>query len=122
MIDPNAFSGVRLRGGYIIVGISITAAPSLDPLGRAVIAQTRITGRKFHITILYATDEKECSVSIYHEILEAMTVASENPPTSVIDFNEGDFERAGYQAHEQFGPVSSENLNRMLQFYGFQGE
>jgi hypothetical protein len=122
MIDLNAFSGARLPGGYIIAGISTTAAPFLDPWGRAVVAQTRITGRIFQITILDQADDKECSVSIYHEILEAMTVASENPPASVIDFNEGDFERAGYQAHERFGPVSSESLNRMLQFYGFQGE
>jgi len=122
MIDPNAFSGARLLGGYIIVEISITTVPILDPLGRRVVAQTRIRGREFHITLLHAADDKELSVSIYHEILEAMTVAAESPPATVIDLNEADFERAGYQAHEQFGPVSPESLNRMLQFYGFQGQ
>jgi hypothetical protein len=63
--------------------------------------------------------EEEISVTIYHEILEAATVASIDPPKAVRGFNEGDFERAAYQAHEQFGQVSPENLDRMLQFYGF---
>ena len=48
-----------------------------------------------------------------------MTVACSDPPTSVIEFNEGDFERAGYETHEQLGTASPENLNRMLQSYGF---
>jgi len=39
-----------------------------------------------------------------------------------MEFNEGDFDRAGYEAHERFGPASPENLNRMLQFYEFREE
>ena len=38
--------------------------------------------------------ERELSISLYHEILEAATVASLHPPDSVMEFNEGDFERA----------------------------
>jgi hypothetical protein len=54
---------------------------------------------------------KDCSsskysVTIYHEILEAATVASIDPPEAVRSFNEGDFERAAYQAQEKFGEVS----------------
>ena len=64
--------------------------------------------------------DKECSVTLYHEILEAMTVAVANPPASVGEFNEADFERAGYEAFDQFGAASPENLNRMLQSYGFR--
>jgi hypothetical protein len=120
MVDPIEFSRARLLGGYSIADIVRADEPLLDPLGRRAVAQTQITGREFLITI-YNQDDKEWSVSLYHEILEAMTVASVDPPASVMEFNEGDFERAGYQAHEQFGPVSPENLNRMLQFYGFKG-
>jgi hypothetical protein len=47
-------------------------------------------------------------------------MASENSPASVTEFNERDFERAAYAAHEQFGPASLENLNRILQAYNFQ--
>jgi hypothetical protein len=59
-------------------------------------------------------------VTLYHEVLEAMTVACSDVPASVAEFNEGDFERSGYEAHETFGPASPERLNRMLQFYGFR--
>jgi hypothetical protein len=62
----------------------------------------------------------EFSVTLYHEVLEAAAVASEDPLTSVTEFNERDFERAAYAAHEQFGPASLENLNRILQAYNFQ--
>ena len=63
--------------------------------------------------------EEEQSVTLYHEILEAAAVASPNPPTAVINFNEGDFERAAHSAHKEFGVASVENLNRMLKSYGF---
>ncbi len=33
-----------------------------------------------------------------------------------------DFEAAARQAHEQLGPASPENLDRMLQTYGFSEE
>jgi hypothetical protein len=122
MVDPTEFDGARLLGDYRIVEVSLTDKPILDPFGRPVIAQTRISGRDLFVTILRSADDKEFSVSLYHEVLEAMTVVSENPPEVVIDFNEADFERAGYQVHEQFGPASAANLNRMLQFYGFQGD
>ncbi len=39
-----------------------------------------------------------------------MTVACFDPPASVTEFNEGDFERAGYEAHDQLGAASPENL------------
>ena len=120
MIEPIIFSRARLLGGYTIADIVRTDEPLLDPLGRTAVAHTEITGREFLITI-YNQDDKEWSVSLYHEILEAMTVASADPPPSVIEFNEGDFERAGYKAYDQFGPASPESLNRMLQFYGFKG-
>ena len=53
-------------------------------------------------------------------MLEAMTVASDNPPESVRMFNEGDFERAAYRAHDELGEASPVSIDRMLQSYGFQ--
>lgn len=49
-----------------------------------------------------------------------MTVACSDPPASLMEFNEGDFERGGYEAHEQLGTASPKNLNRRLQSYGFR--
>jgi hypothetical protein len=75
-----------------------------------------------NIIVVTGLDDHETSVSIYHEILEAMAVASPAPPAAVLDFNEGDFEKAAYDAHTRFGPVAPETLNTMLQFYGFPTE
>jgi len=85
MINPIIFTGVRLHGGYTIASMLITTVPILDPLGRRAVAQTRINGREFHMIILYSPDDKELSVSIYHEVLEAMTVPRQIlPPASSI--------------------------------------
>jgi hypothetical protein len=64
-------------------------------------------------------DERELSVSLYHEVIEAATVAAEHPPSIVIEFNEGDFERAAQSADVRFGTASPETLNRMLEEFGF---
>jgi hypothetical protein len=91
----------------------------LDAIGRQAIARTSIIGRQFSITVRSDIADEETSVTIYHEILEAMTVASVVPPDTVRNFNEGDFELATYKAHREFGEASPENLDRMLQFYSF---
>ena len=91
MIDFRSFENIPLRGGFIIVRIELAAAPLRDVLGRQAIARTRIVGRTFEITMKLDLAEEEQSITLYHEILEAATVASSNPPTAVIDFNEGDF-------------------------------
>jgi hypothetical protein len=113
------FVGRQVRGGFIIVRLEIGTAPLIDALGREAIARTQIVGRQFSITVRAGLSEEEFSVTIYHEILEAATVAASDAPASVRNYNEGDFESAAYKAHEQFGEVSPENVDRMLQFHGF---
>jgi hypothetical protein len=122
VLDIRPFLDLRLRGGFTIVSIEIPAESMEDSVGRPALAKTRITGRKLHLMILSTLNDDEKSVTIYHEVLEAMTVVSIDPPLGVQDFNESDFEQAAYRAHEQFGPVSPVNLDRMLQFYGFREE
>jgi hypothetical protein len=119
MISLDLFQNLQLLGGFTIFGIEVTEGLLVDAIGREAIARTRIVGQRFSITIHSGLSDDELSVTIYHEALEAATVATIQPPPSVRDFNEGDFERAAYRAHEQFGVVSPENLNRMLQSYGF---
>ena len=51
-----------------------------------------------------------------------MVVASNDPPATLRDFNEGDFERAAYETYRRFGPASQESLGSMLQFYDFREE
>jgi hypothetical protein len=115
----SSIQGTRLPDGYLIESLQFLEEPLLDPAGRPAVALTRIVGRELRVVLSARLNDQEKSVSLYHEILEAMTVAVAAPPPSVVDFNEADFERAGYDAHERFGPASPETLNRMLQFYGF---
>lgn len=120
MIDPATFKDFRLHGGFVIVSIEFTHEPMRDALEREAIAQARIVGGRFHLLIQTGLSDRELSISLYHEILEAATVGSWPPPDSVMEFNEGDFERAAQAAHAKWGDASPENLNRMLQSYGFR--
>ena len=122
MIDPAQFKNLRLRGGFVITSIEFTRAPMRDALEREAAAQTRIIGQQFHLRIQAGLTERELSVSLYHEILEAATVGSWPPPDSVMEFNEGDFEQAAQAAHAKWGEATPENLNRMLQSHGFREE
>ena len=56
-----------------------------------------------------------------HEVLEAATVAVEYPPLSVVEFNEGAFERAAQAAHARSGIASPASLHQMLAEFGFRG-
>jgi len=122
MIDPATFEDVRLAGGFVIAEIEFTEERMLDALEREAVAQTRIVGQDFRLLIRAGLSQRELSVSLYHEILEAASVASLHPPASVLQFNEGDFERAAHIAHDTWGDATPENLNRLLQSYGFRGE
>jgi hypothetical protein len=100
MIEPKAFQDLRLCGGFTIVQLEFAAEPLVDAVDRPALAKTRIVGHKLHIAILSGLSKGEKSVSLYHEVLEALTVACIEVPPRVADFNEADFERAAYQAHE----------------------
>jgi hypothetical protein len=115
MIDVANFRGIQLSGGFAIVEIECTLEPMQDPLGREAVAQTRIVGSEFHLLIRSGLCDEEMSVTLYHEVLEAATVASAHAPDSVMDLNEAGFERVARQMHRELGPASPENLNRMLQ-------
>ena len=92
----------------------------MDAIGREALARTSIIGREFEITLCPGLSGKELSVTLYHEVLEAAAVASDDPPESLIEFNEGDFDAAAYAAHDLFGPARPMALNLMLQSYGFR--
>jgi hypothetical protein len=84
--------------------------------------QTSAIAGNFRLLIRSGLSEKELSVTLYHEILEAAAVAVAHPPAGVIDFNEADFERAAREAHQRWGNTSPANLNLLLQFHGFRGK
>ena len=119
MIDVKAFTNNELHGGFRIVEVKLTHEPIRDALGREALAQTVITGHEFRLALWAGSNDTELSISIYHEMLEAAAIAADQPPVTVGEFNEGDFERAARQMHAMLGVVSPEKLNRMLQEFGF---
>lgn len=121
MLDLAGFQNLSLCGGFLLVEVQLTGGPLLDPLERAAAAQTIIRGSRFHILVRADLDEREISISLYHEILEAAVLATEFPPARLREFNEGDFENAAHDAYQRWGNASPERLNQMLAEFGFSG-
>jgi hypothetical protein len=119
VLDLTPFQNLPLRGGFLLVEARLTARPLLDPIERAATAETLIRGRKFFVSLRADLDERELSISLYHEVLEAATVGSDCPPDPLPDFNEGDFERAARAAHERWGNASASTLNLLLAEFRF---
>lgn len=94
----------------------------VDPIGREAVAHTQVVGRRFSIFIRAGLSEAELSITLYHEVLEAAAVASGSAPPGLLEFNEADFERAARDMHDTVGLASPENLNRMLEQFGFSGD
>ena len=122
MIDLKQFKNLRLHGVFVIKEIQLTDYPIVDAIGREAVAQTSAIVREFRLLIRSGLSEEELSITLYHDILEAASVATANPPADAIDFNEADFEQAAQNAHKRWGNASPANLNLLLQFYGFQGQ
>jgi hypothetical protein len=122
VIDIGQFKNSQLHGGFTIREIALTQSSIVDAIGREAVAQTSAIARDFHLLIRAGLSEEELSITLYHEILEAASVATTIPPADVIDFNEAGFEQAARNAHKRWGNASPANLNLLLQFHGFQGE
>jgi hypothetical protein len=121
-IELARFVNLRLRSGFVVAGIELSSEPMVDPLGREAVAHTRVVGRRFSVLIRAGLSDAELSVTLYHEILEAAAVASVSAPLAVIEFNEADFERAARAMHDMVGLASPENLDRMLEHFGFSDD
>jgi hypothetical protein len=119
VLELAPFQNLPLRGGFLLVEVRLTAEPLLDPIERAATAQTIIRGNQFYIYLRADLDERELSISLYHEVLEAATVAADSPPTTASEFNEGHFEEAAQSAHARLGVASPQTLNQFLADFGF---
>ncbi|HEY6169743.1 MAG TPA: hypothetical protein VI454_17020 [Verrucomicrobiae bacterium] len=108
-----------MRGGFRCADVQISEEPLTDAIGREAIAQTTISGRDFCLLIRPGLSEAELSITLYHEVLEAATVACDDCPSAVAEFNEGDFERVARRMHQQFGAATPASINRMLEEHGF---
>ncbi len=115
-----AFEYQPLRGGFLLIKIVINGEPMHDAIGRPALARTTIVGSNITIELAASASSPDgVSISIYHEVLEAATVAATNPPPDVCELNEAGFESAAINAHTIYGPATPASLNRMLEFFGF---
>lgn len=119
-MDLAALQNVRLPGGFLIAEVDLAEEPLMDALGRSEVAQTRIVDGVFRLRIRSGLGDWEVSVSLYHEVLEAASVATLHPPHRVVDFNERDFEQAAHDAQDAWGQATPETLRRLLLSYGFE--
>ena len=118
-MDLSVFQNAQLAGGFTLSRIETSREPFADAIGRPALPKTSIIGRRFEIIVSDGLDDRELSVTLYHEVLEAATVAADPAPDSVIELNEQDFDRIAYEMHGQLGPSTPSNLNRMLEMFHF---
>ena len=115
-----AFEYLPLRGGLLLLEITVQETPMFDAIGRPALAKTSIVGTNLKIELAASTpDPEQISISIYHEVLEAAAVAALVPPAAVYELNEAGFEAAALNAQARFGMATPDSLNQMLADFGF---
>jgi hypothetical protein len=80
------YRSLDLPGGFVLSSVELVPGPLIDPIGRPALAKTTIQGRDIRIILDETRPAVEQSISIYHEVLEGMTVAFAHPPTAVLEF------------------------------------
>lgn len=118
--DLSSFRELPLPGGFILTAIDAVPGPLLDPIGRKALAKTTIQGSRISIVFDQSQPDEEQSVSIYHELLEGLTVAVARPPAEVEEFCEGDFEREARGALARFGVATPVSVLTFLASFGFR--
>jgi hypothetical protein len=119
VLDLATFQNLPLQGGFLQVEVQLAAQSLGDPIERAATTLTMVRGYRFHVLLRADLDERELSISLSHEALEAATVAALTPPIAVMELNEGDFERIAQDAHSRLGVASPRTLNLLLAEHGF---
>ena len=78
--DLISFRELPLPGGFVLISILAVPGPLIDPIGRAALAKTTIHGARIAIVFDESQSAEEQSISIYHELIEGLTVAMARPP------------------------------------------
>ena len=118
-MDLDQFSNLQLPEGFRLLGVEFVDLPMLDAIGRPALARAVIENGTIAIYLAREQTPTERSVSIYHEVLEAMTVAVISPPPAVSDLNEAGFERAAMDAHRRYGLANAASVLIFLRDFGF---
>lgn len=118
-MDFEQFSDLQLPQGFLLLGVEVAEAPMLDAIGRPALARAVIENGTISIYLTADQTPDEMSVSIYHEVLEAMTVGVFSPPAEVCDLNEAGFEQAAKDAHRRHGLANAASVLIFLREFGF---
>ncbi len=115
----DAYTELALRGGFRLISVRNAQEPMMDALNRPALARTAILGLTLEMEIAGSLSADELSITLYHEVLEAVTVAARHPPPAVRELNEVGFESTARRMNAELGPASPAALNRMLELFGF---
>ena len=118
-VDLNSFRDLPLPQGFRLLRIELVADPMLDAIGRPALAKATIENRTIAIQLAAGQTPEEMSVSIYHEVLEAMTIGAPVPPPSVFNLTEVGFEQAAQDAHQRHGLATKVSVIGLLYEFGF---
>ena len=114
------FQALPLQGGFLLLRVILSEEPMTDAIGRTALACTVIIGSTLEITLCRSNlTPSDISISLYHEVLEAASVAALHPPVSVCEMNEADFEAAAQQAFARLGHATPASLNKLLVEFNF---
>ena len=122
MFSVSRFQGAPLCAGFAIFSVEIAEGPLLDLLGKPALGRTVINGRKLSITLSGSLSEAEASVTLYHEVLEALTVAVPAAPESVRLLTESGFEGAALFLSRTLRSGVPRESCRHVAIYGFLGK
>jgi len=113
------FANLTFPSGHFISEIVGIEGKMLDPIGRPALAKAIIEGKRITIQISSDLDEREVGISIYHEVLESLAVALDEPPESVMELNESGFEKLAQEAYLQYGYPTPEIVLSWIGKMGF---
>jgi hypothetical protein len=114
-----AFANLNFPSGHFISEIVGVEGKMLDPIGRPALAKAIIEGKRITIQISSNLDEREIGISIYHEVLESLAVALDEPPKSVMELNESVFEELAQEAYLEYGYPTPEIMLSWIKKMGF---
>lgn len=118
--DLASFRELPLPGGFVLDSIAAVPGPLIDPIGRAALARTTIHAGRIAIVLDEQQSAEDQSISIYHELIEGLTVAVPIAPGAVMEFSEADFEREARRAFDTFGVATPTTVITFLTNFGFR--
>jgi hypothetical protein len=120
---PNlsSFRNAQLRGVASIEFVAVAEGRLVDVSGGPALGHTSTNVGTGVMTIRIAPglSPTEQSITLYHEVIEAVSLQAESPPALVLDLSEEEIDLLAKLAHEEYGTTKVANLNKLLAELGF---